>query len=142
VTRVGTTNELTISGLAREAGVNVETVRYYERRHLLDAPPRTRGGYRTYGPSDVERMKFVRRAKDLGFTLHEISELLHHDGPGSASDVAAVAKAKLDQLDEEVRALIAQRCRLRQLLQICDHGDGANCVALMFDPPSPTMETQ
>ncbi len=128
-----TGRELTIGGLAREVGVHVETVRYYERRRLLDPPKRTAGGYRTYGPADIARLQFVRRAKDLGFTLQEIAELLRNDGPGSANDVAAVAQSKLNQLDEAVRELVAQRCRLRQLLQICDHGDGADCVALEFE---------
>ncbi len=137
--------ELTIGALARAAGVNVETVRYYERRQLLDAPPRAQSGYRTYGPSDVDRLQFVRRAKDLGFTLQEIGELLHGDGLGSTTDVAAAAQAKLLTLDHEVQSLMEQRCRLRQLLQICDHGDGQDCVALIFEtapriPASPTPE--
>jgi DNA-binding transcriptional MerR regulator len=140
---VDAAKELTIGGLAREVGVNVETVRYYERRRLLDAPRRTASGYRTYGPADIDRLQFVRRAKDLGFTLQEIGELLRHDSLGSATNVAAVATAKLAQLDDEMRSLVAQRCRLRQLLQICDHGDGANCVALLFDPPrEQTTETR
>ena len=139
---VDAAKELTIGGLAREVGVNVETVRYYERRRLLDAPLRTKGGYRTYGPADVDRLQFIRRAKDLGFTLQEIGELLRNDGPGSATDVAAVATSKLRQLDEEVRSLSAQRCRLRQLLQICDHGNGANCLALMIEPRLQPSETR
>jgi DNA-binding transcriptional MerR regulator len=140
VTVVSDTNELTIGALARKAGVNVETVRYYERRQLLDAPPRTPSGYRTYGPADVDRLNFVRRAKALGFTLQEIGELLHGDGLGSTTDVAAVAQSKMQQLDAEVRSLLEQRCRLRQLLQICDHGQGEDCVALIFDAaPSGTL---
>lgn len=91
---------------------------------------------------DVERLQFVRRAKDLGFTLNEISDLLNGEGLESTIDVAAVAHTKLRQLDDAVRALLAQRCRLRQLLQICNHGDGADCIALVFEPASPLPEPQ
>ena len=71
---MGTT--LKIGQLARAAGVNVETIRYYERRGLLPEPPRTRSGYREYPESDVARLGFIRRAQELGFTLKEVKELI------------------------------------------------------------------
>jgi MerR family transcriptional regulator, copper efflux regulator len=126
---------LTIGRLAEEAGVTVETVRYYERRALIDPPVRTQSGYRSYSDVDVARLRFVRRAKDLGFTLAEIRELVSvgAEQPDPILDVTAKATARLFKLDREVQILLEQRCRLRQLLEICDHGDGASCVALMID---------
>ena len=67
---------LTIGHLAREAGVNLETVRYYERRALLPEPMRKESGYRVYGPDDLHRLRFIRQAKSLGFSLNEIAEIL------------------------------------------------------------------
>ena len=67
---------LTIGQVARQAGVGVETVRFYERQGLLDAPPRRASGYRQYAPEMVARLQFIRRAKELGFALKEIRELL------------------------------------------------------------------
>src|SRR5262247_4308641 len=81
---------LSLGALARDAGVNPETIRYYERRGLLPEPPRTPAGYRQYSAADAERVALILRAKDLGFTLAEIGELLD-GGPGSPGDVLAAA---------------------------------------------------
>ena len=67
---------ITIGAVARRAGVGIDTIRYYEREGLLPEPQRRASGYRDYGPDVVERLRFIRRAKDLGFTLEEIRELL------------------------------------------------------------------
>jgi MerR family transcriptional regulator, copper efflux regulator len=122
---------LTIGRLAEEVGVSIETVRYYERRQLIEAPPRSEAGYRHYGPDDVARLRFIRRAKDLGFTLTEIRELVTAGKHDSIEEVVGAAKSRLTKLDEEVRVLISQRCRLRQLLEVCDHGSEAACIALL-----------
>jgi len=120
----------TIGTLARAAGVTVETVRYYERRGLLEQPDRGDGsGYRQYSDDDVARLAFVRRAKALGFTLAEIRSLLGASECGSVAGVLAAAEAKLAGMDEELRRLTATRERLRSLVQICADGDD-NCVAL------------
>lgn len=122
-----------IGELADTAGVSVETIRYYERRGLLERPERTATGYRQYGPHDVERLGLLLRAKDLGFTLGEIGELLGDgDGKvgGSADHVAAAVRSKLDAVEAQIDELLATRCRLRQLVDECDHGDGSVCVQL------------
>ena len=125
--------QLTIGRLAKMVDVGVETVRYYERRGLLEQPARGTG-YRTYTDADVERLRFVRRAKDLGFTLTEISQLIERkQADADPSDIASAARTKLARLDAEIYLLMEQRCQLRQLLQLCDHGDGTNCVALRLD---------
>ena len=77
---------LTISRLAEQAGVHIETIRYYERRGLLAPPPRTEAGYRQYSAGDVWRLEFIQRAKQLGFTLNEIIELFGPDGARSADE--------------------------------------------------------
>jgi DNA-binding transcriptional MerR regulator len=118
----------TIGVLARSAGVSVETIRYYERRGLLDQPASEGFGYRQYSEDDVRRLRFVRRAKSLGFTLKEIRELL---GPGSrsADEVLLAARAKLDQVEADIGRLSALRNRLSRLVEACQAGDDG-CVAL------------
>jgi DNA-binding transcriptional MerR regulator len=121
---------MTIGELARAAGVNVETVRYYERRGLLVPPERAGGGYRRYGEDALWRLQFVARAKQLGFTLAEIAELLAASGAGCVDDVRDAANAKLADLDARVQALYAQQARLRRLVETCENGDGGDCVSL------------
>jgi DNA-binding transcriptional MerR regulator len=128
---------MTIGALARAAGVNVETVRYYERRGLLVAPQRTRSGYRQYDDEALWRLQFVARAKRLGFTLAEITDLLAADGARGVDEVLDAARAKLDALDERRQALDAQRARLERLVRTCEDGDDADCTSLVVgDEPS------
>jgi len=119
----------TIGVLARSAGVSVETVRYYERRGLLEQPPSEPFGYRQYSEDDVRRLQFVRRAKGLGFTLTEIRELLGAAESRSADEVLGAARAKLAQVEADLRRLEGLRCRLDRLVQTCEAGD-QDCVAL------------
>ena len=118
---------MTIGVLAEEVGVSIDTVRYYERRGLLPAPPRTKAGYRTYGADDAWRLGFILRAKDLGFTLKEIDGLFAHAGDAAA--VRAAAARKLEAVAEQRHALDAVEARLRNLVQICDDGDDG-CATL------------
>ncbi|HXQ61317.1 MAG TPA: MerR family transcriptional regulator [Acidimicrobiales bacterium] len=89
---------LTIGQLAGEAGVNIETVRYYERRGLLREPPRTSAGYRQYSATDIWRLQFIARAKELGFTLAEITTLLGPHSGSSADAVLTMARVKMSEL--------------------------------------------
>ena len=129
---------MTIGKLAAAEGVGVETVRFYQRRGLLPQPERHAAGYREYSEADRERLVFIRRARQLGFTLSEIAELA---GPAEARSVTAVAtaaQAKLAQIDQQVRELMQQRCRLRQLVRVCEHGNGRECAALQLPEPAAT----
>ncbi|HEX2578015.1 MAG TPA: MerR family transcriptional regulator [Aquihabitans sp.] len=128
---------LTIGRLADAAGVNVETVRYYERRGLLVPPPRTASGYRQYGDADLWRLAFIRRAKALGFTLAEISSLLETDATGarSAERVLATASARLAAVEQQMDDLDRVRARLRSLLATCEQG-GDDCTSLRPEPVS------
>jgi MerR family mercuric resistance operon transcriptional regulator len=105
---------LAIGALSKRTGVNVETIRYYERVGMLSAPPRTEGGHRVYGQDETRRLIFIRRARELGFSLDEIRALLDLAQPGKAScaDVRAIAAGHL----EDVRAKIADLTRLERLL--------------------------
>jgi len=115
--------------LARQAGVNIQTVRFYERERLLAAPPRTAAGYRCYSQQDLERVVFIKVCQQLGFTLKDICSLteLHGrvagaaDGRASAAErlkIAAIAQDRLRQIDEKLRQLTEMRAHLQAL---CDN---------------------
>jgi DNA-binding transcriptional MerR regulator len=122
-------SQMTIGELAAAEGVSVETVRFYQRRGLLPEPERQASGYREYSGADLERLAFIRRARQLGFTLAEIAELL---GPVQADDIARAAQAKLAAVSGQIAELTRLRCRLRQLVQVCEHGSDAQCAALLL----------
>lgn len=109
------------SELARHTGIHTETVRYYERRGLLPAPPRTTGGYREYGPQAVQIVRFIKQAQSLGFTLNDAEDLLHlaDGGPDSCEDVQRMAAEKIATLDEKIRLLEEMRRSLQRLQQTC-----------------------
>ena len=100
-----------IGQVAERAGVNVQTLRYYERRGLLAKPRRLPSGYRTYSPEAVRVVRFIKNAQELGFTLHEIQELirLREARPRSRAKVRAMALVKIEDVDEKTRRLWAIR---------------------------------
>jgi MerR family mercuric resistance operon transcriptional regulator len=103
-----------IGALSRRTGVTIETIRYYERAGLLHKPARTAGGYRSYGPADAERLRFVRRTRDLGFSLDQVRQLLALADRKSRS-CRAVHALGLEHL-EEIRAKIADLGRMEKIL--------------------------
>lgn len=121
-----TAKGFTIGRIAAAAGVGVETVRFYEREGLLVKPERSNGGYRQYRADDVRRIQFIQRAKDLGFSLKEIGELLElRLDPGtSCADVKSKAEAKLASIDEKLKALQRMRRTLTALAATCS-GQGS-----------------
>ncbi len=123
---------MTIGNLAAAEGVGVETVRFYQRRGLLAKPERRGSGYREYSDADRQRLVFIRRARQLGFTLGEIADLLGPAEAQSTQEIAAAAQAKLAAVDAQVRDLVQLRCRLRQLVRVCEHGSGQECAALLL----------
>lgn len=123
---------LTIGKLAAAEGVGVETVRFYQRRGLLAQPERRGSGYREYSEADQARLVFIRRARRLGFTLGEISDLLGPAEANSTEEIARAAQAKLADVDQQVRELELLRCRLRRLLHVCEYGSGRDCAALQL----------
>lgn len=121
------TTALTISGVARAAAVNVETVRYYQRRGLIREPPKPRQGYRIYTPETVDRLRFIKRAQELGFTLVEIKNLLSLDD-GHCRQTQELAERKLSLIQGRIRDLKAMERVLGKLVQACgQHGDTPGC---------------
>lgn len=124
---------LTVGKLAKRTGVAVETLRYYERRGLLPQAERTASGYRLFRPEAVQRLRFIRRAQALGFSLDEIAELLSlSDDPGrSAAAVKALTRSKIDDIEARIRDLQRMKRALAQLDRSCDgHGSTRDCPIL------------
>jgi MerR family mercuric resistance operon transcriptional regulator len=112
---------LTIGQLAKHAGVGVETIRFYEREGLLTKPARRSSGYRQYPSEAVKRVQFIRRAKDLGFTLKEIQELLdlRVDPDCGCADVRDQARAKIRDIEGRIASLETMKTALERLARKC-----------------------
>jgi len=127
------TAELTIGKVARSAGLAIDTVRYYEREGLLEIPARTASGYRHYSPDAVARLRFIRQAKELGFTLSEIRELLTLKvAPGkSCADVKARTEAKIADVEQRIAQLDRMKRALAKLATACSgRGPTSDCPIL------------
>lgn len=128
---------LTIGRLARKAGVNVETVRYYQRIGLVDEPGKPAEGFRSYAPETVDRITFIKRAQVLGFSLDEVRELLEI-GDGHCADVRARAEEKRERVAARIGELEALKKTLDTLIDACLAGrDDAHCpiVESLAKPP-------
>lgn len=120
--------ELTIGKLAEFAGVNIETIRYYQRRGLLDEPIKPLGGHRRYAPEQVKRVRFIKRSQALGFTLNEVGVLLTLDAACACNETRMLAAHKLDLIEQKMADLAAMRQALGSLVHQCNAGDGhATC---------------
>jgi MerR family transcriptional regulator, mercuric resistance operon regulatory protein len=124
---------LTIGRLAKAAGVNVETVRYYQRRGLIDEPRKPPGGHRRYAATVVEQLGFIRRAQQLGFSLEEVRALLELANGGSCRDARSMAEQKLEVLG----ARMAQLARMQRELQ----GHIDSCMKRKRGEPCPFIKT-
>lgn len=113
------TGSLTIGGLARAANVNVETIRYYQRRGLLPEPERPPGGIRRYGATDMERLTFVKTAQQLGFSLDEIGDLLRLEDGTHCEEASALAEHKLKDVREKIESLVKIEKALVDLVRQC-----------------------
>jgi MerR family mercuric resistance operon transcriptional regulator len=112
----------TIARLANAADVSVETVRYYQRRGLMAEPVRPLGGVRRYGPEDLDRLRFIRRAQAMGFTLAETEQLLELRAPRSCRATRDLAASKIRLIDARLRELRSLRRQLAGLVVQCDAG--------------------
>lgn len=125
----------TIGGLAKAAGVGVETVRYYQRRGLLPEPARPQGEVRRYGEDDLRRLRFIRSAQAAGFTLAEIGELLDLSAAEDRARARELAQARVAALDEKIAELRDARDALAGLAADCAAGRGGPCPILTaFEP--------
>ena len=132
--------QLTIGKLAAAGGVGVETIRYYQRRGLMGTPARSGGdgwggGIRRYDADDLRRLKFIRSAQAAGFTLDEISELLELDQSDDRPRVRALARQRIEMLDEKISQMTETRAALARLADQCAASDKGPCPILAaFDP--------
>lgn len=120
---------LTIGHLARETGTKVETVRFYEKSGLLPKPTRTEGNYRSYDHAHLNRLSFIRRARDLGFSLDQIRALLalSDDRDRSCAAVDAIAKEHREQIEKKIADLQSLKMELDRIIDQCDCGVVADC---------------
>jgi DNA-binding transcriptional MerR regulator len=143
-----------IGELAQNAGVNIQTIRFYERRRILREAPRTDAGYRIYGERDLEDLCFIRQAQQLGFTLREITQLvkLHRAvsslprggaRPRESREIARVARARLTQVEEKLQRLRVMRAQLVAMIERLKRVDDVRCPVPRkgLSPPS-TRRTQ
>jgi MerR family mercuric resistance operon transcriptional regulator len=133
---------LTRGQLARICGVGPETIRFYERRGLIPEAPRSSAGYRRFGEDSVKRLRFIRRAKSLGFSLPEISELLAlQDEPGGdRARVKQITESKLREIETKISDLESMRAALSELAEQCSgHGPVSGCpiIETLADGDSP-----
>jgi MerR family mercuric resistance operon transcriptional regulator len=120
---------LTIGEFAAAGGVGVETIRFYQRKGLLEAPERA-GGIRHYGREDVRRLRFIRQAQAAGFTLEEIRELLELDAGEDRRRARELAKTRIEALEAKIADLERARDALRRLANECAEGSTGPCPIL------------
>jgi MerR family copper efflux transcriptional regulator len=126
-------NGLKIGRLAKQVGIGIETVRFYERQGLIEPPPRTDSNYRIYPEEEVARLRFIKRAKNLGFTLNEIKELLFilHNPNATKADVKDRTLANIKEIQEKISDLTRIKTALEHLASSCDgHGSLDECPIL------------
>jgi MerR family copper efflux transcriptional regulator len=124
---------MTIGKLAEQAGVSIDTVRFYERKALIDEPARTASNYRIYPASDITRLRFIKKAKELGFSLSEIKELLalSCDPSASKADVKHQVESKINDIKQKIIDLKNIVTALEHLTSECDgHGSVSDCPIL------------
>ncbi len=128
---------LTISQLAREAGVSVETIRFYQRRGLVPEPDRPLGGIRRYGRTDVARVLFIKAAQRIGFTLDDVAQLLELDDGTQCAEARAIAELKLAEVRERLADLKRIETALSQRVDRCASGQGKVSCPLIasLQPP-------
>jgi MerR family transcriptional regulator, mercuric resistance operon regulatory protein len=121
---------LSIGELSRRSGVNIETIRYYERIKMMPAPPRAASGRRIYGPAETRSLAFIRRSRELGFTLEEIRALLAlsaDDGNNSCAEVRQLAASHLADVRAKIADLRAMASVLSEAVRRCDAGELPGC---------------
>jgi Cu(I)-responsive transcriptional regulator len=131
---------LTIGALAKRTDTKVETIRYYERINLLPAPARTSGNYRAYDAEHLGRLSFIRRARDLGFSIEQLRELLSlaDQRNRSCAGVDAIARQHLAEVERKISDLNAMRRELSTIIDQCGRGAIANCRIIEALSPGST----
>ena len=125
-------NGITIGGAARQSGVKVPTIRYYEQIGLLPAPARSEANRRCYGAADLRRLAFIRHARELGFEIEAIRQLLSlQDDPGQPCATAdTIARARLAEVERRIGSLVALKTELELMIDQCRHGHVGECKVI------------
>ncbi|MDE2368321.1 MAG: Cu(I)-responsive transcriptional regulator [Burkholderiales bacterium] len=123
---------MNIGEAAAASGVSAKMIRHYEQVGLIAAPPRTEAGYRRYGGSEIHQLRFIRRARDLGFSIAEIGELvgLWNDRQRPSREVKALAQSHIRDLEAKAQALLAMKATLEHLVHCCAGDDRPDCPIL------------
>jgi len=132
------TRELTRGKIAKEAGVNLETIRFFEKIGLMPDPPRSAAGYRVYGIDDLKRLKFIRRVRELGFSNQEVKGLLEMvDGTFACDDVKDIALSNVEIIRKKIADLDRMKEALSSLAAECCGGASQECAIIerLFDAP-------
>jgi Hg(II)-responsive transcriptional regulator len=129
--------------LAAHAGVNIQTVRFYERRGILPKPERTGSGYRVYSPEAVRLIRFIKRAQDLGFTLDEVEDLLRlrNNRRASCARVKSAGQAKMTAVEAKIAGLQAMKRALTVLLASCERNDRERACPILEALEAPEERT-
>ena len=133
---------MNIGQASKVSGVSTKMIRYYEQIGLIPKADRRDSGYRDYSPSDVHMLRFIRRARDLGFAVAEINDLLElwRDKTRQSSDVKRIAKAHIERLQERARSLEAMAATLGTLVACCNGDDRPDCP-ILADLEEPTLSS-
>lgn len=125
-------NLMNIGQAAKQTGLSAKMIRYYESIDLLPAAGRTDSGYRQYSPQDLHRLAFIKRSRDLGFSLAEVSQLLAlwQDRQRASADVKALAAAHIAELEQKINELSSLRDTLKELMDSCQGNDRPDCPIL------------
>lgn len=128
---MGESHGLQIGHIAQRSGLTVDTIRFYEKQGLLSKPPRTAGGFRLYTEGDLDRLNFIVRAQSLGFSLHEIGELLvlRDSGPDACTHVRNLLRERLTDVEAKIKDLRRLERQLKQASKQCDDAAAADCSA-------------
>jgi DNA-binding transcriptional MerR regulator len=134
---MGESHGFQIGQIAQRSGLTVDTIRFYEKQSLLAKPPRTIGGFRLYTDGDLDRLNFIVRAQSLGFSLHEIGELLvlRDSGPDACTHVRNLLGARLRDVESKIKDLPHLERQLKQAQKQCDEAAATDC-----SPSCPLLE--
>lgn len=130
---------ITIGALSKRTGVNIETIRYYERINLIPSPPRTESRRRLYGTEDVRRLAFIRHSRDLGFDIPAIRKMLalQEMPEASCEQVSRIATDQLEAVEMRIRRLLGLKSELTRMIHECDNGKVGQCriIEVLADSP-------
>lgn len=131
---------IAIGALSKRTGVNIETIRYYERINLIPSPPRTESRRRLYGTEDVRRLAFIRHSRDLGFDIPAIRKMLalQEMPEASCEQVSRIATDQLEAVEMRIRRLLGLKSELTRMIHECDNGKVGQCriIEVLADFPS------